>query len=494
MGHRLPLLLLALAVLSSCVPPDVDDDAGRPADAGASPRNDAGVVDNTDAGPRDAGVVVVDSGVVDAGSATVDAGEVDDGGVVELPPMPDGLVLPQPGELSMWHLHLEAGLSFSPLGESSLIIGPDGTLVLVDVGSASHAESVYDLVVQVNTQWLTPARGYAVRGPTEVDFVVLTHFHGDHVGAMEDLLEGPLALDVTQGIVHRGFTDVGAALNENDVEYLCGALGPGGPFAELNRPLCTTTPPLPCDKDAWGTTFAATSCALHDGDLTTLLDDGTGLRSHLPLGEHARLYFVAANGHVSQGDDVVAFGGDIGTVDSNQENARSIVGVVEHGAFRSHFGGDLTGEGTAEAPDVESHLATAGHAHFGDLGVDLAHAHHHGRDTSNNLALVDLLAPTDGRSRNVVAGINAAYVGSPQADVVENFTADGRLGDGKLWVTHWARFGAVDVGVVDAEGDVVVQTWSGGSGYFVQAASQAPPVTQRFVSVRADNVDDGVRP
>ena len=32
--------------------------------------------------------------------------------------------------------------------------------------------------------------------------------------------------------------------------------------------------------------------------------------------------------------------------------------IIEHGPFRYHWGGDLTGSGDAGEPDVESHLVS----------------------------------------------------------------------------------------------------------------------------------------
>jgi hypothetical protein len=122
---------------------------------------------------------------------------------------------------------------------------------------------------------------------------------------------------------------------------------------------------------------------------------------------------------------------------------------------------------------------------WGPRGSDLAVAHHHARKTSNNATLVAALAPTDGRSRNVVAGVSKLHLGSLHVPVVTRWTADGRLGTGRFWVTRTTIGGAdpKDVpALVDADGDIVVRTQQGGDGYWVQAPGTG--VQAGFVSVR----------
>ena len=122
---------------------------------------------------------------------------------------------------------------------------------------------------------------------------------------------------------------------------------------------------------------------------------------------------------------------------------------------------------------------------WGPRGSDLAVAHHHARKTSNNATLVAALAPTDGRRRNVVAGVSKLHLGSPHVPVVTRWTGGGRLGTGRFWVTRTTIGGADpnDVpALVDADGDIVVRTQQGGDGYWVQAPGTG--VQAGFVSVR----------
>ncbi|MCP4499674.1 MAG: MBL fold metallo-hydrolase [Deltaproteobacteria bacterium] len=442
------------------------------------------------------GVFVVGTQVFFFGSSCVPAEERSDAGENAtrdagggLPPLPTTPLDVRVGELSILQLHLSPGLTLR-MGESAIVVGPDGTMVLIDVGASRHADEIFDVVTALNRDVLTPANGFVARSEREVDFMVFTHFHGDHVGGAEDLLSGSLALDVTHGIVHRGFTDLGGSVNENDVKFLCNTLT-SGEFAARNLALCFADPAAPCAASSWETAtspaYPTQSCALLAGDLRTTSDDAAGVPSFIPLGEGAKLVFLASSSHVSDGQSIHPFPDVMPVVDTNHENARSLVGVIEYGAFRYHFGGDLTGKGAEEAPDVESHVVQYAHDRHGDDGIGVTHVHHHAHNTSSNQYFVDWVTPIDGKDRNVVAGLNSGYMGAPKAGEVERFTDDNRLAEGKFWVTKWARVGSAGETVVDADGDVLVQTFSQGEGHFLQAVSQVPPICGRFRSVRTSS-------
>lgn len=432
--------LLALA-LFACPPPPV---AGPD---GSVPVDDAGTTAPIDAGTDDAGQPLppFDAGVRPAG--------------------------PVPGEVTVWQLDLAPGL-VPKTGEAAIVIGPDGTLVVIDVGNSNHDDELRTALRELNTTWLTAARGYRARAPLEVEWVLLTHFHADHIGGFEPLTSGADAIVPTRGVVHRGFVDVGPAVNEADFEQVCLRLR--GTLAAKNFGLCAAAPESPC---VIGPRSPATGCpGLTLGDLGSPTDDASGDPSFIPLGGGARLDLLGSNGFMLQGRTPVAASA-FGVTDVNEENARSVVGLVRHGAFRFLFAGDLSGSGLPTEPDLESFLVNSQPQVFGALGIDVTHANHHARKTSSNSNYVQAAAPNDGRTRSVVAGINEAYVNSPHQETLDAWTAGGRLGAGRLFVTKRALAGANGAGLVDVNGRVVVQTVEQGGGYWVQG--QATPSLRR---------------
>jgi hypothetical protein len=394
-------------------------------------------------------------------------------------PTPTTPIWPTPGEVTLVQIDLPVGV-VPQLGEAAILVGPDGTLVLMDVGNSGHDDDVRALVEELNTRWITPARGFPrARRSREVDWIVVSHFHSDHIGGMEDLLTGGSAVEVTRGIVHRGLVDVGAGVTESDYGALCDLLT--GSLSHLDVRLCAGASPGRCAVDA--STNPATACdGLFVGELGEPGDDAARAPSFLDLGGGARMVFLGADGWVSDGSTATPM--TFGATESGEENARSLVALVTHGAFRYHWGGDLTGSGEPGDPDVESHLvAVAGPAFYGALGMDVIHAHHHVRRTSSNATFVELTAPNDGLDRNVIGGVNPAYVGSPYSEVLARWGDSGRLGTGRIWLTDTAAGGGTHSTLVVGGAEVVVQTTGGGTGYFVQAASD-PTVTQGFRTVR----------
>ncbi len=456
-----PTFLLALVCAAACATNARPDD---PDGAAIDARFDDGGAPDPDGGGGDAA----------ASDATV---PFDPG------PEPTTRIEPVPGELTITQLELPPGITFR-MGESAIVVGPDGTMVLIDVGNSPHDDEVRAAVRRLNTEVLVPARGFAARAPLQVEWVVLTHFHGDHIGALGDLLDpAGEPLQVTRGIVTRGLVDLGPAIGEGGFQRVCERLRAS---PALHVPVCAAAATAPCDPVQFSGTYPAQRCdGLFRGDLASASDDGAGAPSFLPLGGGARLVLVAANGFVSDGQSAVA-AAPFGHEDSNQENARSLVGLIEHGAFRYHFAGDLTGRGDTGSPDLESHLAAvAGIRWYGPRGVDVVHSHHHARRNANNSRLVDLVTPRDGRARNVVAGINEAYLGSPYAEVLTGFADGDRLAVGWIWATDGAAGGAVHPRLRDAGGPVVVQTVQGGRGYRVQAAG-AQLYSRAYPSVAAE--------
>jgi len=343
--------------------------------------------------------------------------------------------------------YAQIGLGGLSLGESALVVGPDGTRILIDVGNDSHDDDVADALIGT--------------GGATVDHVVITHLHADHADGLEDLLDD---IAVTGKIVHRGLLDLTDAANTDTVAQLCRSLSlaPGA-----STPLCQGSEAAGCDPAGWTGTYPSTSC----GGYT--------------LGP---LEIVAINGHIG-GTSYQAEVGPIRTDDLNGENARSAVGVLSHGDFRLLISGDLTAESPDSDPVEEfyaDHIRDA--AGLNDRGVDVVHLAHHGRDSSNSTTWLDVLAPADGLSRNAIIGISTAHLGSPHREVLDNVLSGDRLADGLIWATTIAAGGANDPKLVEAAGgQVLIATRDGGRSYVIQAVNPSGTVidSRAYHSARA---------
>lgn len=468
-GTRALTSLLAV-VFVGCGDPGSTSESTGPSGAGAS---------GTGTGASSSGGAGASAGL---GASAGSPGTGGIGGQIVFDPGPEPTqpITPIPGELTIIQLYLPAGIT-ARLGEAAILVGPDGTITLLDVGNTNHDDEIREAVRTLNTSVL-PANGFPARDPLQVDWIVVTHVHGDHSGAIDDLLVNTgEPLTGLRGIVHRGFVDVGAGLTESRYEELCSALR--GPYQAVDVPLCIGAEDPPCDPNQWAGTYDAIGCpGLHVGDLGTTADDASQAPSFIDLGGGARMTFFVANGHASDGTNIVPM--TFGHADTNEENSRSLAGVVSYGAFRYHFGGDLNGTGAPGEPDVESHLvAVSAPHHYGDLGADVTHTHHHARRTSSNQPLVDALAPKDGKSRNAVAGINAVHVGSPHQEVLDIWMNNGRMGDGWFWVTETTLTSGDHPRLKNANDNVILQTIQAGVGYRLQTAG-TPLFSQAYPSVR----------
>jgi beta-lactamase superfamily II metal-dependent hydrolase len=474
MVTRRPVAALVAVLALSCLP-GCAEEAGSPAAPPAADADEADEADDplssdVDLAP-DAVDAAADDGAADGPSADADADadtdperDADQGAPScgEPPTPPAGRLWPVAGEL----YYEQLGLGGFKLGEAALVVGADGTLVLIDVGNDRHADDVRAALNRLVVR-MSADGGFPPRALDSADHAVITHFHADHCDGLAPLLEDVV---LSGRVIHRGFYDLTAAANAAAAGELCAALDarPG-----LERPLCAGAARAPCEPGSWTSTYPSTGCpGLDAGDLRTESGEGPAF---VPLGAGGRLRVVGINGEMA-GERYADRVGPIDPDDSNGENARSLVGLLEHGPFRLLVTGDLTGGGS-DTPDMEGFYlprwVDAIGAEGGDEGgIDVLHAGHHGRNTSSSQPWVEHLLPVDGASRNVVMGISTAHVNSPHGEVLERLASDDRLGEGRLWTTRVAPLGDRHPLLVDAGGgSIVVRTVEGGRAYFVQAVT-----------------------
>jgi len=382
--------------------------------------------------------------------------------------VPTERIWPEEGEL----FYQQVGLGGFSLGESAIVVGPTGKVVLIDVGNNSHDDDIATELTALLSN-MNANGGYA-NGPfatNEIDHAIITHMHADHSDGLGDLL---MNWQLQGKIIHRGLVDITAAAGESAVEQLCGVLA-ANPQADF--PICVGTSSPPCTAGQWVGTYPATGCpGLDAGDIEV---DGDSGRTVLDLGGGAQVEVLAANATIGS-ERYVDIVGPLHQSDSNGENARSVTGVVQHGAFRLLFAGDLTGGGS-DTDAVEGFYAErfSQYSEIGPLGVDVLHAGHHGRDTSSSLPWVNALLPIDGRSRNVVIGISTAHLDSPHTEPIANLLDSQRLTDGFAWTTDITIAGSTHPRLLNANGgQVLIKTTNSGSAYTVQLISDTGDILQ----------------
>jgi hypothetical protein len=356
------------------------------------------------------------------------------------------------------------------MGEASIVVGPDGTSVLIDTGSGLHAPVVFD-AIERNV------------GARAIDWVILTHFHEDHLGGFDKLFRGSTVngnnpASLNRGMVTRGMVDVGADnVAATDFGQVCDFLNDPA-HSSLRHDLCWGPAQAPCDASTAGAPWAATSCdGLRKGVLDDPSDDAEAKLSTIRLGGGASITFFAANAWVAAGEGVESAqngGLSVGEGGNGPENGRSIGAVVRWGNFSYVFAGDLTGEGASDNPDVESFIADraasileqpGGPFLFASGMMDMMHVSHHGYNSSTNQAWVDWLMPADGQARNVLVGTNKNYLLTPFPKVVGRIGP--RIGGGYIWVTEQGTGGTSHPRMKVAKGSVVVRVKDQGAAYAV---------------------------
>lgn len=403
-----------------------------------------------------------DSGGAASGDPAEGAGE--DGPPTLADP---GSLAPWPGELTVLQLHL-GGLM---LAESAIVVGPDGTTALLDAGSSFHAAEIRGALADVNAAIRAWPGERAGDGPADgdVDWLVITHYHADHEGGVEPLLLGPDAITIRKGVVSRGPFDLGAAAGSISYRGACEALNQR--LTDDQRyELCVGDERAPCEILDEGGPWPASGCpGLMAGDLEGPAPLAEPEPAYLKLGEGARMHFVGADGFFATPagiQDARAAGVEIGYFGSNEENARSIWGVLTYGDFTYTFGGDLTGGGGG-TPDVEGFLAALDPPP-GPLpltGADVMHAHHHGSDTSNSGDIVARLMPLDGHPRNAVIGSGPAYLNSPKRDVVARLAEHAQ--GGGVWTPQKGAISRAGDELIETLAQVVIRTTQSGAAYLV---------------------------
>jgi beta-lactamase superfamily II metal-dependent hydrolase len=320
------------------------------------------------------------------------------------------------GLLEIHHINIQQG-------DCTLIIGPDGTTLLIDGGNNGKGNSEIVPYLQ-NNIGLQPADG--------LDYMLATHLHSDHVGGLDDVIEAGYD-------VHQEVWDNGSDYSSATVQDF---------------------------KDAAATTSA--------GPVTEI-----PLGTVIQLGDGATATAVCVDGNV------LGYGSVPGA--QSDENDRSVAMLIQYNDFDYLVAGDLgggdddyactgreTGQVNIETPLAESLMPGGGAELLTSYGVEVLHVNHHGSESSMNSDYMNDLTPAVGVI-SVGPGQNSTWH-HPRIDVVEGvlmaqatcITADPAL---VLQSEEGAPTGEFTSYAGYCCGDIIVKT-SGFTNYTVEATGE----------------------
>lgn len=302
-----------------------------------------------------------------------------------------------PGTLEIHHINIGQG-------DSALIVGPTGRSLLVDVGesywnSSADAQKIGSYVE-------------AVLGCKQLDYVLISHFHSDHIGyvgygGLWNLVEA------------QGFT-IGQTLHR-----------------DYNTYLGTTSSTF--------TNYKAYFEGAGQFKLNPVIAiEGTS-QVNLGPGVTFDIVTVDGNGSMRPGD----FSAD---PLPPSENDYSIGAVLRYGNFDEWLGGDLDGQYYTSTYDYNYHdIEVSVAPEVGD--VDVYKANHHGSDHSNSPTFVNQLDP---EVSIISVGDDNTY-GHPRQSVMDTL-----LATSTVYMTERGD-PTTNVGNAIVAGDIVIKTTDGTS-------------------------------
>jgi competence protein ComEC len=253
-------------------------------------------------------------------------------------------------------------------GQSTLVVSPSGESLLIDAGWPGNDGRDADRIMAAAHQ----------AGLKQINYVLITHYHRDHVGGVPQLVEG-----IRVGT----FLDHGPNLEDSDVtrtDYAAYEKAVAGHAHVIVKP-------------GWGVPIKGI-------EVRVLTAAGDHISEPLPGAGEANPYCA------SEPKPAV----------DNSENGRSVGVLITYGKFRFLDLGDLTKKKELELACPDNMIGT----------VDLFLVTHHGLDQSNAKALVWALHP-----RVAIMNNGARKGGSPAAWQIVHDSP----GLEDLWQLHYAE-------------------------------------------------------
>lgn len=295
-------------------------------------------------------------------------------------------------------------------GEATLLILPDGTSLLVDASGKTVEEAPFTLPTRPDAsrapgEWVARyARGALPPPASGIDYALISHLHGDHMGAI--VADSPRAAE--GGYQLSGITEIAEHLRIGEV------LDRGWPDYSYPRPVKNRT------VDNYRQ-FLAWQVARRGMKVERFVP---GRMDQIVLRHRPRDYpsfsirNLVVNGVVWTGEgqatrDLLAPAAGAQRSGDPEENVLSTAFRLRYGAFDYFSGGDLSArdvEIDPSQPNVETAVARASGA------VDAMKANHHGSWDANSAPFLRLLQP-----RVIVVGSRAE--GHPATNTYARMTS-----------------------------------------------------------------------
>ena len=364
-------------------------------------------------------------------------------------------------------------------GESTFIIMPDGTQMLVDMAGAVSHDDMYMPGKPDESrrpgEWINRymQRCMLWTGNSTLDYVSVTHFHGDHIGSCDSSLPQSLNGDY----VMSSFADI---LDGNKVGLLVDRAWP-----DYNYPFDATK------SKGMQNYHKCVKYHLQNGmkveQFRPGYDDQFVMKYDAASYPDFKIRNIAVNGVVWTGNGHETssafppqseFVGKGASKDySPSENAVSSVFKLSYGDFDYYAGGDVTHNGMSyyEWKDVEKPVADA-------VGqVEVMKSNHHGSADSNNSYFVSKLSP-----QAVI--VNVWRNVQPKGGVAKYITSDVNDGMADVFTTNLdlrieEKMGSAAARVLSKEGHILIRVNPGGQTYYIYSlkdTDESMRINERF--------------
>ena len=377
---------------------------------------------------------------------------------------------PNPGEVSVYWFDVEQG-------DAQLIVGPTGKTLLIDLGeTAWNSKGANTNAARIEAT----IRSICGTGtsPVALDYVMGSHHHLDHIGYAWNAQDTP-------GYVGNGIYQLLTPTTLGGFGFTVGTLfdRDGGTWTDANGDgRCTVgTSDSPSNEIAWTNagTVSQTSrrwiCWLYgpagqadraniEGKVTRLTNSGTWPSIELGTGVAATILNANAK-DTMQADGVTPVSGNhVNDATPPSENDYSIAVKITYGRWEYATAGDSDGEyNTSEFGysynDIEAKIGPL----YGN--VETMRANHHGSDHSSNQNFLNTLRP-----ETVFFSCGSNTYGHPSQrilDALKVLTTEKGTGADMYIANNPCATGINYQGVLNQNGDIVLRTTGGGTGYTV---------------------------